>query len=326
MKRLLTGLKPSGELTLGSYLGAIKQMVEYQHDYETFIFVPDMHAITVVQDPEELKSRIRKNAALYIACGIDPNKVIMFVQSDNLYHANLSWILECNSYFGEMSRMTQFKDKYSKGENITAGLFTYPALMAADILIYDADVIPVGQDQVQHVELTRNIAERFNNKYGETFKVPLPLLPKIGAKIKDLTNPNDKMSKSSDNYKGTILLLDKEEDIRKKIMSAVTDSDNQIYFDEEKKPGISNLLVIYASLKEMKIDEAVSKFKNSNYGTFKKEVADVVVDKLLEIQKKYYEITSSNELDKILDEGANKAIQIAKVKYEEVKNKIGLCR
>ena len=326
MERLLTGLKPSGELTIGSYLGSIKQMVEYQNEYETFMFVPDLHAITVSQDPQELKSRIRKNIALYIACGINPEKVTLYIQSENLYHANLSWILECNSYFGEMSRMTQFKDKHSKGENITTGLFTYPALMASDILLYDADLVPVGKDQKQHVELARNIAERFNSKYGETFKVPSGLIPKTGAKIKDLVDPSKKMSKSEENYKGTILLLDSEKDIRKKIMSAVTDSDNKIYFDEENKPGISNLLTIYSSFKGIDIKESEKIFENSNYGTFKKEVADVVATKLLEIQEKYQNIINSDLIDKILDEGRDKTIKLAKEKYEIVRKKIGLGR
>lgn len=326
MERLLTGLKPSGELTIGSYLGSIKQMVEYQNEYETFMFVPDLHAITVSQNPEELKSRIRKNIALYIACGINPEKVTLYIQSENLYHANLSWILECNSYFGEMSRMTQFKDKHSKGENITTGLFTYPALMASDILLYDADLVPVGKDQKQHVELARNIAERFNSKYGETFKVPSGLIPKTGAKIKDLVDPSKKMSKSEENYKGTILLLDSEKDIRKKIMSAVTDSDNKIYFDEENKPGISNLLTIYSSFKGINIKESEKIFENSNYGTFKKEVADVVATKLLEIQEKYQNIINSDLIDKILDEGRDKTIKLAKEKYEIVRKKIGLGR
>lgn len=326
MERLLTGLKPSGELTIGSYLGSIKQMVEYQNEYETFMFVPDLHAITVSQDPQELSMRIRKNIALYIACGINPEKVTLYIQSENLYHANLSWILECNSYFGEMSRMTQFKDKHSKGENITTGLFTYPALMASDILLYDADLVPVGKDQKQHVELARNIAERFNSKYGETFKVPSGLIPKTGAKIKDLMDPSKKMSKSEENYKGTILLLDSEKDIRKKIMSAVTDSDNKIYFDEENKPGISNLLTIYSSFKGIDIKESEKIFENSNYGTFKKEVADVVATKLIEIQEKYQNIINSDLIDKILDEGRDKTIKLAKEKYEIVRKKIGLGR
>ena len=326
MKRLLTGLQPSGNLTIGNYIGGIKQSIKYQDEYESFIFVPDMHAITVEQNPEELRERIIRNVALYLACVIDPNKNVIYIQSENLYHANLSWVLECNTYIGEASRMTQFKDKSQKKINVSVGLFTYPILMAADILLYDADYVPVGIDQKQHVELARNIAERFNNKYGETFKMPEPLIPKIGAKICDLQTPTKKMSKSSENLKGTILLLDDIEVARKKIMSAVTDSDGFIKFDEENKPGISNLLTIYASLKDISIEDAENKFKDYNYGNFKKEVADVVCDKLKEIQDKYNEILNSNIINDILDNGAKKANEIAKKKYEEVFKKVGLGR
>ncbi len=326
MKKLLTGLQPSGELTLGSLIGGISQSIKYQNEYDSYIFVPDLHAITVEQDPEKLKERIRKNVGLYIACGLDPNKNTFYIQSENLYHANLSWILECNSYMGELSRMTQFKDKSKKVKNVSCGLFTYPVLMAADILLYDADVVPTGIDQKQHVELARNLAERFNHKYGNTFVIPEPMIPTLGAKIKDLQEPTKKMSKSSDNYKGTILLLDSEKDIRKKIMSAVTDSDNSIYYDEEKKPGISNLITIYSVLTKKSIKEVENYFKDYNYGNFKKEVADVVVKVLMDIQDKYYKIMESGIIDKILDEGREYTIKLAKKKYEEVLNKVGLGR
>lgn len=326
MKRILTGLKPSGELTLGSLIGAINQMVKYQNDYDSYLFVPDLHAITVNQDPKELKQRIKKNIALYLACGVDPNKNTIYLQSDNLYHANLSWILECNTYIGEASRMTQYKDKTSKNENVSVGLFTYPILMASDILLYDANYVPVGIDQKQHVELTRDIAIRFNNKYGNTFVVPDCLIPEVGAKIMDLQDPNKKMSKSNDTYKGTILLLDSEKDIRKKIMSAVTDSDNKIYYDLENKPGISNLLTIYASIANISLQETSEKFKHYNYGNFKKEVANIVVDKLTDIQNKYNKIINSNIIDKILDDGMKKTTQIAQNKYKEVLEKVGLGR
>ncbi|MBQ8193319.1 MAG: tryptophan--tRNA ligase [Bacilli bacterium] len=326
MKRILTGLKPSGELTLGSLIGGIRQTVKYQEEYESFIFVPDMHAITVRQDPKLLKERIRKNVALYIASGIDPEKNIIYLQSENLYHANLSWVLECNTYMGEASRMTQYKDKSSKGENVTVGLFTYPILMASDILLYDADLIPVGIDQKQHVELARDLAERFNKNYGDTFKVPEPLIPRVGAKIMDLQNPTKKMSKSDDSYKGVILLLDEEKVIRKKIMSAVTDSENKVYYDVENKPGISNLLTIYASLKEISIEETENHFKDYNYGNLKKEVADQVVEVLTNIQNRYNELINSNEIDKILDRGKEATNKIAKDKVEEVFNKVGFGR
>ena len=241
MKKILTGLQPSGELTIGNLIGGINQMVKYQDEYDSYIFVPDLHAITVPQDPTILHERIRKNIALYIACGINPDKNTIYLQSDNLYHANLSWILECNTYMGEASRMTQFKDKSSKGENISVGLFTYPILMASDILLYDADYVPVGVDQKQHVELARNLAERFNNRYGDTFIVPEPLVGKVGAKVYSLQNPTKKMSKSEDNPKGTIDLLDEPAVARKKIMSAVTDSLGVIRFDPENQPGLANL-------------------------------------------------------------------------------------
>lgn len=326
MKRILTGLQPSGELTLGSLIGGIKQSIQYQNEYDSFIFVPDLHAITVPQDTKLLHERIKKNVAVYIACGIDPDKNTIYIQSDNLYHTNLSWILECVAYMGEASRMTQYKDKSSKYKNIPVGLFTYPILMASDILLYDADYIPVGIDQKQHVELCRDLAERFNNRFGNTFKIPEPMIPKTGAKIMDLQEPTKKMSKSSENPKGIIYLLDDEKTIRKKIMSAVTDSDATICYDPENKPGISNLLTIYTSLKEITIEETLNHFKDYNYGNLKKEVADVVVEKLTEIQIKYNEIINSKELDKILDAGKEKTIEIAKKKYEEVMQKMGLGR
>ena len=326
MKRILTGLQPSGELTLGSLIGGISQSIKYQDMYESFIFVPDMHAITVPQDSKVLHERIRKNVALYIASGIDPKKNTIYIQSENLYHANLSWVLECNTYIGEASRMTQFKEKSRNKENVSVGLFTYPILMASDILLYGPDYVPTGIDQKQHVELARDVAIRFNNKYGETFKIPEPMIPEVGAKIMDLQEPTKKMSKSSENQKGIIYLLDNENDIRKKIMSAVTDSEGKIYYDVENKPGISNLLTIYSVLKGITIEETEEFFKDSNYGNFKSAVADIVVEKLTSIQNRYNEIMNSGEIDKLLDECKNKTIEIAKSKYEEVLKKVGLGR
>ena len=326
MKRILTGLKPSGELTLGSLIGCINQMVKLQEEYDSFMFVPDMHAITVKQDPKMLRERIRKNVALYLACGVDPDKNTIYLQSENLYHANLSWVLECTTYLGEASRMTQYKDKSSKGENVTVGLFTYPILMAADILLYDADYVPVGIDQKQHVELARDIALRFNKTYGDTFKMPEPMMSEVGVKIMDLQEPTKKMSKSDETYKGVILLLDDEKTIRKKIMSAVTDSDNKIYYDKDNKPGVSNLLTIYSSLKNISIEEAEDYFKDYNYGNFKKEVADLVVSVLSNIQTKYNEIINGTILDDILDKGREKTCEIAKEKTLDVFRKVGLGR
>ena len=326
MKRILTGLQPTGVITLGNYIGAIKPMTKLQDEYESIIFIADMHAITIPQNREELPQKIKSLVALYLACGIDPTKNTIFIQSENPYHANVSWLLECNTYYGELSRMTQFKDKSLKNQNFTSGLLTYPVLMAADILIYDVDYVPVGIDQKQHVELARDIAIRFNKKYGDTFKVPEPFLNNIGTKINDLQEPTKKMSKSNENQKGVISLLDDEKTIRKKIMSATTDSDMEIIYNKEIKPGISNLINIYASLSNLTVKEVEEKFKGYNYGNFKKEVADLVVNELTIIQQKYQQIINSNELDKILDEGKNKTTIIAKEKYEQLKTKIGLGR
>lgn len=326
MKRMLTGLQPSGELTIGSLIGGITQSIKYQDEYESFIFVPDLHAITVPQDPKALHERIKKNVALYIACGIDPDKNTIYIQSENFYHTNLAWVLECNTYMGEASRMTQYKDKSQKYNNVPVGLFTYPILMAADILLYDASYVPTGIDQKQHVELARDIAIRFNNKYGNTFNVPEPMIAKTGAKIMDLQDPTKKMSKSADNPKGNIYLLDDEATIRKKIASAVTDSDNLIMYDPEKKPGISNLLTIYATLSDKSIDEVEKMFKDVNYGTFKNAVADIVVQRLKIIQEKYNSLINSDKLDKILDEGRDKVTKIAESKIKEVYKKVGLIR
>lgn len=328
MKRLVSGIKPTGELTLGNYIGAIKNFVKMQKDYESFVFVADLHALTVYNDPIELKRRIRNIMAVYLASGLDPEYTTLFIQSENMYHANLSWILECNSYIGELSRMTQYKDK-SKGKNneaISCGLFTYPALMASDIIMYDADVVPVGVDQKQHVELARNVAERFNNRYGETFKVPEPVIAKEGAKIYDLQNPTKKMSKTDESGKGCIMLLEDVESARKKIMSAVTDSDNKIIYDFENKPGISNLLTIYTSLTGKTMTEAEDEFKDSNYGTFKRCVADVVVNFLSELQSKYNEIIESRMIERVLDESNKKVRAISEAKVKEVFEKVGLGR
>lgn len=326
MKKILTGLQPSGELTLGSLIGGISQSIKYQDLYDSYIFVPDMHAITVDQDPKLLKERIRKNVALYLACGLDINKNTIYIQSENLYHANLSWILECTTYIGEASRMTQFKEKSKNKENISVGLFTYPILMASDILLYSPDLVPTGIDQKQHVELARDIATRFNNKYGQTFKIPEPMIPEVGAKIKDLQDPTKKMSKSSDNPKGIIYLLDEENVIRKKIMSAVTDSEGKVYFDEINKPGISNLLTIYSFLKGISIKETEEYFKDYNYGNLKKEVADILVEKLSVIQNKYNELINSNIIDEKLDKDLLKVTEEAKEMYNKVRIKVGLGR
>lgn len=325
MKKMLSGIKPTGRLTLGNYIGAIRQFVNYQDDYDLYVFIANMHAITVAQDPKELRQNTKDLIALYLACGLNPEKVTLFVQSDLPQHTELGWILTCHSYMGELQRMTQYKDKTAKGETgITAGLFTYPSLMAADILMYDADFVPVGVDQKQHVELARNIAERFNNRYGDTFVVPEPVVPKVGAKIMSLQNPTKKMSKSEENPKGTIDLLDEPAVARKKIMSAVTDSLGVIAYDVENQPGIANLLTILSSLTGERIDDIVKRYEGKGYGDFKKEVGQAVFDFLSDLQAKYKEIIASGLIEQVVKDGNEKAGRIAYKKVAKVKKKLGL--
>jgi len=325
-KTMLTGLKPTGNLTLGNYIGSIKQMVDNQDKYNSYLFVADMHAITVPNDRDELHKNIRDFMALYLACGIEPEKNIIYLQSDIEYIPCISWLLECNTYYGELSRMIQFKEKSKQNANFTSGLLTYPVLMASDILVVDADYVPVGIDQKQHVELTRDIAIRFNKKYGETFVIPEPVITTVGTKIMDLVDPTKKMSKTEENPKGVIGLLDDINVARKKIMGATTDSEMSVRFDPENKPGISNLINIYASLTGMSINEIEEKFANANYGEFKRCVADVVCEFLTSVQERYNDIISSGKLDEILNEGANKVRELSKKKFEDMKVKIGLYR
>ena len=325
MKRMLSGIKPSGQLTLGNYIGALRNFVNYQDEYEMFVFIANLHCITVYQDPQELKKNLIDAATLYLACGLDPNKATIFLQSDIKEHAQLGFILACNSYQGELNRMTQYKEKIIKKEkSITVGLYTYPVLMASDIIIYDSDYVPVGEDQKQHVELARDIAERFNNTYGPTFNIPNPLIPKVGARIMDLQDPTKKMSKSDDNAKGCIYLLDDLKTVRKKIMSAITDNEANIRFDKKNQPGIANLLTILTSLTNESIESITTRYQGQGYGTFKKEVADVVCATLETIQTRYKEIKESNILEKVLSDGAKKASVIAANKLHEVQEKVGL--
>ncbi len=325
-KRMLSGIKPTGKLTLGNYIGAIKQFISYQDEYEMFVFIADLHALTLPIDPKELRENTKDLISIYLACGLDPNKVVLFKQSDVHEHAELGYIMACNSNMGELFRMTQYKDKTAKmgsNESIPTGIFIYPALMAADIVLYDPDYVPVGIDQKQHVELTRDIAIRFNSHYSETFKIPEPVVPKNGAKIGSLSNPLKKMSKS-ESEKGTIYLLEDLAIIRKKIMSAVTDSDTKVYYDEVNKPGISNLLTIMSALTNRSISDLENEFKDCNYGTFKKAVADVVCNELEALQNKVKEIKNSGIIDKVLEEGAAKASIVAKKKLAKVYRKVGL--
>ena len=324
--RILTGLKPTGSLTLGSYLGSIKQMVEMQGEDEIVLFIADLHALTIYQDPEELRKKIREFISVYIACGVDPSKCTIYLQSENEYIPCISYLLECTTYYGEASRMIQFKEKSKLNENFSVGLLTYPILMAADILYCDTDIVPVGIDQKQHVELARDIAERFNNKYGKTFKVPEPRISKTGTKIVDLKDPTKKMSKSDENQSGVIDLLEDLDEVRKKIMKATTDSDGTIKFDMDNKPGISNLLNIAACLKEVSIESIEEECEDMNYGEFKSYVADIVCDRLKTIQTRYNEIKNSPELDKILDDGISKSRELAKAKYELMKKNMGIVR
>ena len=325
MKKCLSGIKPTGRLTLGNYIGAIRQFVELQDEYEMFIFIANLHALTVAQDPKELKRDTKDLIALYLACGLDPEKVTLFLQSDVKEHAELGWIMTCQSYMGELSRMTQYKDKVAKQEaGITAGLFTYPSLMAADIILYDADVVPVGVDQKQHVELCRDLVHRFNNAYGETFVVPQPIVPKVGAKIMSLQTPTKKMSKSEENQKGCIYLLDEPAVARKKIKSAVTDSIGIVQYDEVNQPGISNLLTIQSTLSGESIEEIVAKFEGKGYGDFKAYVGDTVFNFLTDLQSKYREIVASKVIEATLKDGAEKASYYARKKMYKVKKKLGI--
>ena len=324
VKRVFSGVQPTGNIHLGNYLRALKQFVELQDDHECIYCIVDMHAITVPQDPKELREHILDVAALYLAVGVDPKKSIVFVQSDVPGHAELSWVLTCNSYTGELSRMTQFKDKSKNKESAPTGLFSYPVLMAADILLYDTDIVPVGNDQKQHIELCRDIATRINNKYKKTFVVPEGRFLKEGARIMALDDPTKKMSKSAENIHSRISLLDEPSKIKKSIMKATTDSDGVVRFDAENKPGISNLLNIYSVLSGMTIPELETRYEGKGYGDFKKDLVDVVVEALAPIKKNYEEIRHSEELIKILKDGAVRADAIAQKTMKRVKDNFGL--
>lgn len=324
MKRVFSGVQPTGNIHLGNYLGALRQFVELQEDHECIYCIVDMHAITVPQDPKQLREHILDVAALYLAIGVDPKKSIVFVQSDVPGHAELSWILTCSSYTGELSRMTQFKDKSKNKESAPTGLFTYPVLMAADILLYNTDVVPVGNDQKQHIELCRDLAIRVNGKYPNTFVVPDGRFLKSGARIMALDDPTKKMSKSAENIHSRISLLDEPSKIKKSIMKATTDSDGVVRFDVENKPGISNLLNIYSVLSGMSIEELEKKYEGKGYGDFKKDLVEVTVNALAPIRERYEEIRNSEELIEVLKEGAKKADTIAQETIARVKENFGL--
>ena len=327
MKRMLSAIKPTGQLTLGNYIGALRNFVKYQDEYEVIFFIANLHCITVYQDPKELRKNLKDAVALYIAAGLDPDKATIFLQTDVKEHAQLGYILSCYTYTGELNRMTQYKDKMAHSEtNLSAGLYVYPCLMAADILLYNPDYVPVGEDQKQHVELTRDIAIRFNNKYSPTFTVPEPLVAKVGARIMSLQDPTRKMSKSEhdDGDKGCIYLLDDLNVARKKIMSAVTDSVGKIQLDKANQPGIYNLIEIASSLTNRSMEDIVEEFKDSGYGELKKYVADVVCNELEKIQTRYKDIIESGKIEDILADGAKKAQAIAYKTLAKVERKIGL--
>lgn len=324
-KRIFSAVQPSGELTLGNYLGALKNWVALQEEYECLFSVADLHAITVRQEPKELRKRSLDVIKLFVACGLDPEKSPLFLQSHVPQHTQLSWALCCNTQMGELSRMTQFKDKSAKhADNINAGLFTYPVLMAADILVYQADLVPVGEDQKQHVEITRDIAIRFNHHYGDTFTVPEPFIPKTGARIKSLQTPENKMSKSDPNPNGYITLLDKPEVIMNKFKRAVTDSEAEVRYDPENKPGVSNLLTIYSAVTGTELPAAEREFAGKGYGEFKKAVGEAVVEALRPIREKYDELSNNKDyLESIYRGGADIAQRIADRTVKKVYKKVG---
>ena len=324
LKRVFSGVQPTGNIHIGNYLGALRQFVELQEDHDCIYCIVDEHAITVPQDPKELRSHILDVASLYLAIGVDPKKSIIFVQSDVPAHAELSWILTCNSYTGELFRMTQFKSKSQNKESAPAGLLMYPVLMAADILLYDTDVVPVGNDQKQHIELARDIATRVNNTRKKTFVVPEGRFMKEGARIMALDDPTQKMSKSAENIHSRISLLDDENKIKKSIMKSTADSDGTIRFDVENKPGVSNLLNIYSVLSGKTIDELVSEYDGKGYGDFKKDLVDVTISSLAPIKEKFDEIRHSDELIEILNDGAERANAIAVRTLQRVKDVYGL--
>lgn len=326
--RVLSGMQPSGDsLHLGNYLGALVNWVKTQDEYDSFFFIPDMHAITVAQDPADLQARTRKTAAQFIAGGIDLDKTTLFVQSQVPEHAQLAWVFNCITGFGEASRMTQFKDKSAKGgaENSSVGLFTYPVLMAADILLYQPKGVPVGDDQRQHVELTRTLAQRFNHRFGQTFVVPEAQIPTEGARIYDLQNPTSKMSKSAESPNGLINVLDEPKLIAKRIKSAVTDAGTVIAYDKENKPGVSNLLDILAAVTEREVPQLVTEFEGKMYGHLKVAVAEAVVERLTPIRERTLELLDDPaELDRLLLAGAAKAREVAGQTVADVYEKVGL--
>lgn len=331
-RKIFSGIQPSGQITLGNYLGALKQFVALQPqdqehgavEPEPYYCIVDLHAITVPQDPAQLRARILDLAALYLAVGLDPKRSTLFVQSDVSAHAELGWLLQCVAYMGELSRMTQFKEKSEGKESILTGLYTYPVLMAADILLYQTDVVPVGDDQKQHLELTRDLAERFNTRFGDTFTVPEVMTLEQGARIMSLDDPTKKMSKSNPNPQSRVELLDTPAEIRKKFSRAVTDSDREIRYDTVAKPAVSNLLVIYSLTTGESIESICEQYATKGYGDFKKGLAEAVVSHLEPIQQRYREIRTSGEVQRVLREGAERASAVADKTMHTVRERMGI--
>ena len=326
-KVMLSGIQPSGDLTLGSYLGAIKNWQERAEEFDCYYFMADLHSITVRQVPADLRRRTMEQLAQYIACGLDPEKNTLFVQSHVPAHTQLGWVLDCFTMFGELSRMTQFKDKSQKNaENINAGLFTYPALMAADILLYQPDYVPVGGDQKQHVELCSDVAERFNGVYGDVFKIPEPYIPKVGARIMSLTTPTSKMSKSDHDQNGCVYLMEKPEDIARKFKKAVTDSDTErcVRYAPEEKPGVANLMSIYSACTGKSFEEIEREFDGLGYGAFKPAVGEAVIETLRPIREEAQRLMKDKAyLESVYREGAEKAERIANKTLRKVYKKVG---
>ena len=324
-KRMLSGIKPSGDLTLGSYLGAIKNWKDRADQFECYYFMADLHAITVRQNPADLRRRTMEQLAQYIACGLDPEKNTLFIQSHVHQHAELGWVLNCYTMFGELSRMTQFKDKSAKNaDNINGGLFTYPCLMAADILLYQPDYVPVGEDQKQHVELCHTIARRFNGIYGDVFKLPEPYVPKVGARIMSLTNPTAKMSKSENEDTGRVLLMDTPDQIMRQFKRAITDSEICVRYDKENKPGVSNLMTIYAACTGKSFEEIEREFDGQGYGVFKPAVGEAVVSMLKPIQEETKRLLADKAyLQEVCRQGAERAGYAAEKTLRKVYKKVG---
>lgn len=322
-QRVFSGIQPSGTVTLGNYLGAMKNFVRLQNEADCLFCVVDLHAITVPQDPAALRTNTLGLTAMYIAAGIDPGKSTLFAQSHVSAHAELGWMLQCIAYYGELGRMTQFKEKSAQRDVVTAGLFTYPALMVADILLYQTDLVPVGEDQKQHLELTRDIAERFNRRFGETFVIPEVYIPEIGGRIMSLEDPEKKMSKSDESAGAYISMMDAPDVIRKKIARAVTDSDREVRYDPENKAAISNLMTIYALCDDKTISEVQALYEGKGYGPFKKDLAEVVVSTLEPIQLRQQKLLQSGDLPAILAEGAARAALKCAPTLQDVKGKFG---